>query len=197
MVHSAHFQSCVELKESLTQVGLKHDWLIMWNESLIPRARNNLAKQFLETDYQALFFLDSDISFDPEDVAKVWNLQERAKVTVGVYRMKKEESEYAAWSGGELITDLSDKPNPLEVDFAGTGFMCIDRSAFVEFQEAYPDRVYDDALGETWDYFKSGVNEGWYRPEDYAFCEDYRKIGGTILMDTSVKLKHHGTKEYG
>ena len=194
MVHSAHFRSCLDLKESLTQVGLKHDWLVMWNESLIQRARNNMVRDFLKTDFQALFFIDSDISFDAEDVAKVWNLQERGKVTVGVYRMKKEDSEYAAWHDGRLVTDLSSLPGVVDVDYAGTGFMCIDRTVFEEFQEAYPERSYEDTE-TSFCYFDPRV-EGVYLSEDYAFCKDYRAIGGGILMDTSVRLKHHGTKAY-
>jgi len=44
--------------------------------------------------------------------------------------MKKPDSMFAAWVGGELVTDIDQFDGPIKVDYAGTGFMMIHRSVF-------------------------------------------------------------------
>ena len=84
------------------------DWdLIMpsRNDSLIQRARNACVRLFLDTRYEYLMFVDADIEFTPEDVAKVWNID--APIKGGIYPMKVPEKDvYAAWVGGKLVTEL-------------------------------------------------------------------------------------------
>lgn len=194
-VTAQHFRSCLDTKEVLTQVGLKHDWLIMWNESLVQRARNNLAKEFLETDYQKLMFLDADIEFTADDVSKVWNLQ--ADIAVGVYTMKKIGAGYAAWVKGKLVKDLDKFNEPINVDYAGTGFMMIDRSVFEKMRDLDPSKIHEEGTGTSYAWFDPRVDDGIYLSEDYAFCKDARAIGYDITMDPSVKLIHHGHHAYG
>jgi len=81
-VTTHHFQSCLDLKEVLTQREVEHDWLLMWNESLVQRARNNLVKQFWETENEKLMFIDADIEFTAEDVCELWNME--TDIAVGV-----------------------------------------------------------------------------------------------------------------
>ena len=44
-------------------------WAQIMNESLITRARNELARLFLEKGFDYLMFIDADISFDGQAVA--------------------------------------------------------------------------------------------------------------------------------
>lgn len=128
MVTEAHFKSCLNLKETLTQIGLPHDWLTGRNESLVHRARMEMLASFLRTDYSHMMWLDADIEFLPDDVAKLWNMN--ADIAVGVYAMKKRnECWYAAWKDGKLVQNLDRFEGPIDVDYAGTGFMLIRRSA--------------------------------------------------------------------
>jgi hypothetical protein len=121
-----HFRACMNLKETLTTVGLSHDWLTGKNESLVHRARMEMVASFLKTDWSHLMWLDADIEFSPDDVARLWNLNK--DVAVGAYQMKKRGSQaFAAWVNGSLIYDLNKFDKPTEVDFAGTGFMLIRR----------------------------------------------------------------------
>lgn len=119
----------MNLKEEFTRIGLDHDWLIGDKESLVHRGRMEMSATFLQqTNYSAMMWLDADIEFEPEHVAKLWNLD--VDIAVGVYAMKKAgEDWYAAWKDGKLVTDLDQFDEPTEVDYAGTGFMLIRRSA--------------------------------------------------------------------
>lgn len=189
-----YFTSCLKLKEQLTLGGLENGWLTERNESLIPRARNNMVATFLKTDYESLMFIDADIQFEPEDVGKLWRMN--ADIAVGVYAMKKPGSAwYAAWVDGKLLKELPD--TPLDVDFAGTGFMMIKRSVFEKMMEAYPETKHTTEDGICYDLFDMTIWDDTSYPEDYTFCRRWREIGGTITMDPTVKLKHIGSYVYG
>lgn len=199
MVHSAHFRSCMNLKEELTKQGIDHDWNIGWNESLVQRARNLMAATFLTTSYQKLCWIDADIEFQPEDVAKLWNLD--VPVAVGLYPMKQMSLPLSAWIGGKLV-DLEECPKePFEVDYAGTGFMMIDRTVLERMVAEFPERKHKEGKGTIdcflWFYPRMAPEGGWYMSEDYAFCHDWRTLGGKIVADPSIKLLHWGQHAYG
>ena len=193
MCHSAFLESCLSLEATLTQVGLDHSWLLTKNESLITRGRNTSATKFLQTHYERLLFIDSDIEFTAEDVAKLWNIDSPgADVAVGVYRMKREGSPYAAWVNGSLIEDLPS--DPMEVDYAGTGFMMIKRSVFTRLMRSHPEWKYEESIGECWAFFQDPIEDGIHLSEDYFFCKRVREMGMKVVMDPSVRLKHWGQK---
>lgn len=127
MLHAAHYASCLNLKEELTKIGLGHDWLIGSKESLVHRARNEMTASFLETDFTHMMWFDADIEYEAKHVAALWNLD--TDIAVGVYPMKKMGAAYAAWVDGKLVTDLDQFEKPIEVEYAGTGFMLLKRSA--------------------------------------------------------------------
>lgn len=138
MLHKAYFDSCNKLGAVLQAVGLEHDWATGRNESLVQRARMEMSATWQrETNYSHMMWIDSDIEFTPDDVAKLWNLctDGGADIAVGVYRMKKVDDQYAAWVNGKLVTDLDTFDGPTPVDYAGTGFMMISRGAAGDIYE--------------------------------------------------------------
>lgn len=198
-VTSAYFRSCLDLRGALVSAGIEHDWLVSWNESLIQRARNTQVVTFLDTDYRKLMFIDADIEFVPEDVAKLWNLD--VDVAVGCYPMKRPDCPLSAWKDGKIVEAKNWPDEPFEVDYAGTGFMMIDRSVFERFREAWPERTHEEGYAmttrESFAWFDPRVEDGIYMSEDYAFCKDWRSLGGAIVAEPSIRLRHHGTFAYG
>lgn len=187
-------KSIVQLQEALLSAGVEHDFLITTGESLVQRARNTSVATFLRSPYKKLMFIDSDIEFSPEDVSRLWNMD--APVAVGLYPMKRKDLPLSAWRNGQLIRKLPKET--FEVDYAGTGFMMIDRSVFEEMKDAYPERLHEEGnVGSCFSWFDPRVDDGIYLSEDYAFCKDWRDIGGKILADPSIKLIHHGSYGYG
>lgn len=187
-----HFKSCMQLKDALNATGLDHDWLIRWNESLVHRARMGMTAEFLKTEHSHMMWLDADIEFTPEDVAKLWNLD--ADIAVGVYRMKTEDSKYAAWVNGKLVTDLDQFEKPIEVDYAGTGFMMIKREVIEKLSKKVPK--YENELPNIPALYQTPIRDGILLSEDYFFCELARENGIKITMDPSVRLKHWGITSY-
>ena len=49
----------------------------------------------------------------------------------------------------------------------------------------------------AWNFFGVEVRNGCLFSEDYLFCENWRDLGGSIWMDPSVRLLHHGSFAYG
>lgn len=196
LVTAPHFKSCLELRQTLLQAGVAHDWNIGWNESLIQRARNSMAARFLQTEFQKLIFIDADIEFQAEDVARLWNLD--ADVCAGVYCMKRKDAPPSAWRDGKLI-DLKNCPSePFEVDYAGTGFFVVDRCVLLKMRAAWPEREHDEGCGKSFAWFHPRLHPaGWYMSEDYAFCYDWRSLGGKIIVDPAIKLGHWGATRYG
>lgn len=191
-----HFKSCMALKDAFHEAGFEHDWLITTNESLITRARDTSAAAFLDTDFQKMLFIDGDIEFKPEDVAMLWNLD--APVAVGAYRLKHPGSKLLAWISGEL-KEASDYNEPTPVDFAGTGFMMIDRQVLEDMKAHVPEylegRGADNkaARRKCWGFFQDPIMEDTHLSEDYFFCLTYReKMGGEVLWHPHISLKHWG-----
>lgn len=194
MLTAPHFKSCMNLKEELTKAGIAHDWLIGWNESLVHRARMEMTAQFLKTSHTHMMWLDADIEFTPEDIAKVWNLN--ADIGVGVYPMKKRDAcWYAAWKDGELVKDLSRFDGPVEVDYAGTGFMMIRRDVIEKLTSLHG--TYEGPNGQVPAIYMTPIHNGGLESEDYHFSRIAREAGFKVIMDPSVRLVHWGQFPYG
>ena len=126
------FSSAIRLKEALTLAEIPHDWDEGSNDSLISRIRMEMTRKYLqESSYTAMAWFDADIEYTAEDVAKCWNLIcMGADIAVGVYAMKVPGKDwYSAWVDGKLISNLDQFKEPMAVDYAGTGFMFIKRTA--------------------------------------------------------------------
>lgn len=196
MVTEPYFRSCMNLREELYRVGLKHDWLTGSNESLVTRARNEMTATFMQTDYSHMMWIDADIEFLPEHVAALWNME--TDVAVGIYPMKRIKEEwYAAWMNGELVKNLDQFSGPIEVDYAGTGFMLIRREVIQALIEAHPETKYEGPNGIVHAIYNTPVVDEHFDSEDYNFCRRWRALGGKIVADPYVRLLHHGSYAYG
>jgi hypothetical protein len=193
MIHEAHFQSCLNLKEELTKIGLAHDWLTGRNESLVTRARNEMTASFLATDHSHMCWLDADIEFTPEAIANLWNLN--VDIAVAFYAMKRPDMPLSAWKDGKLVR-LEDCPKePFEVEFAGTGFMMIRRNVIETLTEK--SESYEGPNGRVPALYMTPIHNDGFESEDYHFCRRAREEGFKIIGDPSIKLKHWGQAAYG
>jgi FkbM family methyltransferase len=171
-------------------------------ESLVCRARNRLACDFLASDASHLLFIDSDLIFSPEHVDRIAAHAARGvPIVAGLYPKKQRAL-------GWVCNVLEPCPEPDEHDlqpvkYAGTGFLCIAREVFVAMMAAYPEARYDPDDGDAWDrdlweFFPVGIREcpetGRRRllSEDWWFCQRARDLGYEVMMDTRIVLKHVG-----
>ena len=194
LVKAQHFRSCLNLKEDLTNLGIAHDWLIGTNESLVTRARNEMTASFLATEHTHMMWLDADIEFTSQDVANLWNIQ--ADIAVGCYAMKLRDKQwFAAWKDGELVKDLDQFEGPIEVDYAGTGFMLIRREVIEALAETAPS--YEGPNGRVPALYMTPIHNDGFESEDFHFCRIARDANFKIIMEPSVRLRHWGEYAYG
>ena len=193
MVTAQYLASAINLKHELLKSNINHDFLISWNESLITRGRDKMTRTFLEdTSFERLLFIDSDIQFSPDDVAKLWNLD--SDIAVGAYRNKKAGQVKGAWVGDKLIP-LEELKGPTEVSYAGTGFMMIKRHVFDKLKEIHPEWSHQETEGRLFAFFQDPIEDDTHLSEDYFLCRRAREAGFKVMIDPSINLIHWG--QYG
>ena len=165
--HGAYTKALADLMILATKHAIDVKLYFMFNESLITRARNYLADEFLRSGYDYLLFIDSDIHFEAQDVLVLSHFainNDDMDVICGPYPKKAiswEKIKQAVDRGfadknplllEEFVGDYVFNPadgitqfkidEPVEVKEGGTGFMLIKRTAFEAWDKAYPERSY-------------------------------------------------------
>lgn len=189
-------------------------WHFLANESLITRARNNIADFFLKSDCSHLIFIDADIHFPGDAILKLFNADEdivcaaypkkfidweNIKTAIKNKTTNDLEKYGASYVLNFLDTDKEVYPNKkglIEVKHSGTGFMIIKRNVF-EKLESITNKARASNFGrfDNWyrEYFKTEVDEeGVFQTEDWYFCNTWKKIGGKIFLMPNINLNHIG-----
>jgi hypothetical protein len=163
-------RSVADLSALCTHYGIQVRFYFLFNESLITRARNYCADEFMRSGDTHLMFIDSDIGFNANDVIALLALQDHEDpsneydILAGPYPKKCiswEKIKVAVDKGfadenpqnlEKYVGDYVFNPangvgaiplgEPVEVLEAGTGFMMIRRQTFEKFQQAYPQQLY-------------------------------------------------------
>jgi hypothetical protein len=180
---------------------------IFW-DSLISRARNAAAAEFLSSDATHLLFIDADISFDPEDVLKL--IQSNKDVICSPYPKKYIKDnpndgrpfEPVDFAVSGSMRKVSEKE--YEIQSVATGFLLIKRNVFENLIDKYPEIEYVNDIdgygpGKVMhDFFRVHINPNTkiYESEDWGFCTLWRNMGGKVYARNDISLGHWGWKEY-
>jgi len=160
-------------------------------DSLVQRARNSLFKLALEGGYDDLFFIDSDVEWEPE---WFFRLLERPEPIIGAALVKKSEKESYTVKVLEKHLTLSDDKKLLEVNGIGTGFMKISRFALEKLWEI--SAPYKSEGEEHRMICDIKVENGDLISEDYIICNKWKGLGYKIWMDPTITINHIGIKKY-
>jgi len=140
----------------------------LFNESLITRARNYCCDEFLRSDCTHMMFVDSDISFNPNDILGMLSMAsdpdspydvlcgpypkkciswEKIKLAVDKGFAAKDPNVLDRFVGDYVFNPKQGQANlsilqPVEVLEGGTGFMMIRRKTFDVFKEKFPHYHY-------------------------------------------------------
>jgi hypothetical protein len=196
MLTESTFMSFIKWSNTARQLGIEWTMETMTNESLITRARNTLTAKFLTNpDSTHLMFIDADIGWEPWHLLVLLNRD--VDVIGGLYPMKSLPIKWCV-NGFEGAEEGADGLQ--EVTKTGTGFLLIKKHVF-EKMNSHPNvKSFKNDIGLSVDldpfmktYFDTGVRENRYYSEDWAFCENWRDIGGKVWVDKRVLLRHTGT----
>ena len=178
MCSGMYTRSAIDTTTLAARYGIDLKFFYLFNESLITRARNYLVDEFLRAEqYTHLMFVDSDISWDPNDLISLAALcdEDKHPVIGGPYPKKTiawEKVRNAVDAGlgdnnpldlekytGDFVFNPSGGNSrislvePVDVLETGTGFMMIHRSVFEKFKETYPKYTYKPDHNRT-EHFK-------------------------------------------
>ena len=209
-----YVDSIMGLTFELAKKGHQVSFSKIYNESLITRARNNLAHEFIKSSADALLFVDADEGFNPHDVIKM--IESDKDIIGGIYPMKNinwDNVRKAVHAGKQNLADFSGffalnmlpgvstfrLDHPVEVTEVATGLMFIKREVFEKMEPHCPKYALNgpdasfDFDNMVTEYFATSITEeGILLSEDYHFCRLYRKIGGSVYAAPWVTVDHAG-----
>jgi glycosyltransferase involved in cell wall biosynthesis len=160
-------KSIADLSALCAKYQIPMQLYFLFNESLITRARNYCADEFLRSNATHLMFIDSDIGFDPKDIIALLALTtdeseydviggpypkkciswEKIKMAVDKGVADKNPNDLEKYVGDYVFNPKSSQKeiplgSPVEVREIGTGFMMIRRKTFEDYRKAFPDLSY-------------------------------------------------------
>lgn len=174
----------------IEEAGWEHGLAVEVGNVYISGARASLVKKFLDDDsYDRIFFIDYDLSWEPHAITKILAID--SDVVGGDYRFKKGDEEYMSKIiSGTDNTPIVRQDGCIKVDALPGGFMCIKRSAVLEFGKHYTDLLYGPD-NKYVDLFNHGAIDGTWWGEDYGFCYRWRKMGGECWCYPNLDIDHH------
>lgn len=221
MCSGAYTGALMNLGSTLYNNGIMMSYSYMMNESLITRARNKLAFDFLNSDATHLMFIDADIGFNPVDIPIM--VEADKDIICGLYPRKEinwfavekavhngvppqELNNHTAAFVLNTITNESKEYislyEPIEIKNGATGFMLIKRQVFEKLSEMVPKyknvahRVMEtvDESKTISEFFATSIDEDTnvLLSEDYHFCTIARKAGFKVYGALWPQLSHIG-----
>lgn len=160
-------------------------------DAAIGRKRNFQMWRFLkQTDADGIFYIDSDIIFEPQDLDRI--VAHNLPIVGGVYPKKcpKLEGCFNPMPGAKV-----DDRQLMDARHAGNGFLYIQRGAAMRIIEHFGSAIEyrgDPDPELRWDLFPFGAVDQQYKSEDWYFCERARQAGLSVKVDVSVQLRHIG-----
>ena len=191
-------RSLAVLGSHLSMWGVPHQFAMV-RDCLVGRGRDRAAAHFRASACTHLLFIDGDIEFPPEAVARL--LRAKKPLVAASYAMKDESGRFAFCldpaqaKGAQVDADSG----VVEVAGVGTGFMLIERQVFdaIEAAGLAPAWSHEDGQGGSMamrGFFEEVIEDGARVSEDYTFCRRYRRAGGRVWLCPEIKLRHWGER---
>ncbi len=141
--------------------------------------RERVAEDFLKTDYTHLFFVDSDMYFQPDVLDKLL-ASDKDIIGAQYYRRNETKDKDPVVPTRYDMPGMS-YPNRIFVNYAaGTGCLLIKREAF-------------EKIPKPW--FGLGTEDNWLG-EDVFFCKKAKENGIETWMDAGLAVGHIGERIY-
>ena len=207
---SPYITSLAQTCRLLTHMGVDWRYMELSGDSYVHRARNTMVDMFLrDPDATDLFFIDSDMSWDPQAFVKMCLLPD--DVVGAAYPVK---NNWEAWTsipqlqvenGATNIRgrDLGDGTALIEASVLAGGFVRIKRRVFEAFKNKYPDLWYHEPTTDkenpeykfTAFYGAESIDHKFYG-EDHCFAKRLRDMGIQMFIYPNVDIVHWGYKDF-
>ena len=161
-------------------------------------ARSVMASKALDDGFEHLVWIDSDVEFDIDDVAKL--VKHEIPVISGIYPKKGNRAIASNLLPGTKQIVFGERGGVIEIAYAAAGFLYAHRRVYEAIARALS--VCNESFGKPFvPYFMPMIHERdgkpWYLGEDFAFSERVRQAGFRVHADTTIRLRHYGRYGYG
>jgi len=175
------------------QLGIEIMPIWLSYDALIQRARNDLMGIMIESGFDDIVFIDSDIDWVPEEFFKLLN--HPVDVVGGTYRKKGDLEQYVA-----KILDTKRSRDPsnglIHAEGLGTGFLRMSKAA-VQYlwDNSTPYEEKDQGKVRRW-IFDVEIKNGEIFSEDILVCQKLNDGGIPVWLDPTITCGHIGTKRF-
>jgi hypothetical protein len=191
-------QDCEDALEELERRGYRV-WRV-GGYAAIDQGRNQMATDALLEGFEETLWIDSDVAFHPDSVDQLRSHGQ--PIVAGIYPQKGKRALACHVIPGSASMVFGKRGGLMELLYAGTGFLLIRREVYLTMQRKLNLPVCNERFGHPMIPFFQPmirpIEEGhWYLAEDYAFCQRARQCGYRLYADSSVRLWHIGSYQYG
>ena len=163
-------------------------------DAFIGKARNTIAKRFMNSGFDELLYIDADVGFDIESVKSL--MRSDVDIAAGIYRVKEDKMKYPALMYDPLERHPDD-PRLIKMQYVPAGFLKIRRKVFEKLIEAYPEEYYHSGdMQYIYDHFPCGRVGNSFTGEDISFCQRVIACGFDIWGVQGINLIHTGAKAF-
>lgn len=145
---------------------------------------------FMDGPFDEMVIIDTDVVFERSHLDML--LSHDVPLVFGLYPKKKPGLEWPVTSL-DGRHPFSGQDGLVEVGCCARGFMKVRKEVFEALKPVTPTYT-DTETGKTqWQYWRP-LPGG--HSEDFNFCNEYRKVGGKILVDQRIVMRHYGMAAY-
>ena len=211
---SPYIWSLAQTFKLLSALGIQWEFMELSGDSYVHKARNMICEKFL-ADLEAtdLFFIDSDMSWNPEALVHMVMFPE--PIVGGSYPIK---NRWDGWTSRPQMSEengkqfytgraLSDGSALMRADVLAGGFLRIKRAVLLKYRDFYPDLWFqapaadqepgkDIKLQRFTEFFSSQTHDHVFYGEDHMFSKRMRDMGMPMFIYPNVHITHWGNKGY-
>lgn len=192
--------SLMKAQQAVMNMGLGFAFHIRFGNNSAGNARSEVTHHFLQSDCDRIFWIDSDMVFEPNDFLLLLALSQMHECVGAAYVMKREPY----LSCAQTLDNEPVQPDEygcFPMKGFGLGFCCVQRKVMEELSAKAQLRQYfnSDEPGKEYrlpKVFRSDDESGCDRTEDFCFFEDVRSLGYKTWLYPNITLGHVGRKVY-
>jgi hypothetical protein len=134
--------------------------------------------------YKKIFWIDSDMSWEPSDFLALYNSD--LDIVSGVYLSDRGVPMFNPLTPQDDMREIINSTEPREIMAAGFGFICVKHGVF----ESMPRPWFDTKFTKIKDE-ESGREVFIPFGEDYSWCLSARESGFKIFIDPLTRVTHN------
>jgi hypothetical protein len=190
--------SLMRLAQKVLEHGITIQVSSICGCSVVTRARNMIADEFMKSDCDSLLFIDADMTFEPDSVIRLLAWNQTRPIVAGAYEARKEGKVYILSLAGDGDNIHMDSMGLVKAHRVATGFMMIQRKVFETLRDMHPEWEHKDINSDNmlYGYFDFKLTREGYIGEDFLFCDRAREAGFTVWIDPTIALGHMGHHEF-